>query len=55
MFSCAASLLCVKKENCPSLKLDSNEAVEDLFDANYVSYSRELINVLADPAVGKRN
>ena len=55
MFSCAAPPLCIKKENCPSLKLDSNEVVEDLFDANYVSYSRVLINVLADPTIGKRN
>ena len=55
MFSCAASLLCVKKENCPSLKLDSNEVEEDLFDANYFSYSRVLINVVADPTIGKRN
>lgn len=39
----------VEKENCPSLKLDSNEAVEDLFDANYVSYSSPDSSVQENP------
>ncbi|KAL6317077.1 hypothetical protein AAG906_029829 [Vitis piasezkii] len=39
----------VEKENRPSLKLDSNEAVEDLFDANYVSYSSPDSSVQENP------
>ena len=39
----------VEKENCPSLKLDSNEAVEDLFDANYVSHSSPDSSVQENP------